>query len=118
MAEALLLPFEKIDDEKECDNCNTFAWKQPVDKSIIKRCRRCELFWYCSDQCQKEHWHNAHKHHCKYLAEKKVLANAKHNDNTCLVCKEEKSIGKKDISKPSNTVLPCYMSAQPRTRNS
>jgi len=106
----LLQRFMKFDDEKECDNCNTFAWKQPDDKSIIKRCSKCQLFWYCSDQCQKEHWHNAHKHHCKYLAEKKVLANAKHNDDTCLVCKEETKAGKKNISKSSNPVLPCYMS--------
>jgi len=106
----LLQPFMKFDEEKECHNCNTFGWKQPEDRSTIKRCSRCELFWYCSDQCQKEHWHNAHKHHCKYLAEKKVLPNAKHNDDTCLVCKEETKAGKKNISKSSNTVLPCYMS--------
>jgi len=110
MAEILLQPFMKPDEEKECHNCNTFGWKQLDDKSAIKRCSKCQLFWYCSDQCQKEHWHNAHKHHCKYLAKKKVLPNAKHNDGTCLICNKETSVGKKNISKSSNPVLPCYMS--------
>jgi len=97
---------------KQCVNCNTFNWKQPTDSSTLKRCTRCQLFWYCSELCQKEHWHNAHKHHCKYLAleKEKVLPNAKHNDATCLVCKEESKAGKGNVSKPTNTVLPCYMS--------
>ena len=37
MADAILSRFVEINDEVECDNCNIFAWKQPDDKSIIKR---------------------------------------------------------------------------------
>ena len=80
----------------ECINCKIFGWKQPEDRSIIKS--------------RKEHWHNAHKHHCKYLAKKKELPNAKHNNDTCLVCKEETKVGKKVVSKSNNMTLPCYMS--------
>ena len=109
MAEALpkVVKFSK---EKECRNCNIFGWKQPDDRSSLQRCTRCKLVWYCSKQCQKEHWYNAHKHHCKYLALKKVLPNAKHDDATCLVCKDESRAGQVNMSKPSNNVLPCYLS--------
>jgi len=109
MAEALPHS-EKISKEKFCRNCDIFGWKQPDDKSIIKRCTGCRVVWYCSKQCQKEHWYNAHKHHCKYLAMKKVLPNGKHDEATCLVCKDESMAGQVNMSKPSNTVLPCYMS--------
>jgi len=107
MAEALLNPLKSV---KQCANCAIFNWKQPTDSSTLKRCTRCQLYWYCSEVCQKEHWHNAHKHHCKYLALEKVLPNSKHDDATCLVCKEESKAGKNNVSKPNNTVLPCYMS--------
>jgi len=107
MAEALLNPLKSV---KQCANCAIFNWKQPTDSSTLKRCTRCQLYWYCSEVCQKEHWHNAHKHHCKYLALEKVLPNSKHNDATCLVCKEESKAGKKNVSKPTNPVLPCYIS--------
>jgi len=109
MAEALpqVVKFSK---EKECRNCKIFGWKQPDDRSRLQRCTRCKLVWYCSKQCQKEHWYNAHKHHCKYLALRKVLPKAKHDEATCLVCKDESMAGQVNMSKPSNTVLPCYMS--------
>jgi len=100
-----------IKEQKYCNNCTIFSWEQPDDRSTIKKCSRCELFWYCSKQCQEEHWHNAHKHHCKYVANKKVMTNTRHDDATCLVCKKESMVGKVNMSKPSNPVLPCYMSA-------
>jgi len=99
-----------IEEENYCNNCRIFGWKQPDDRSTIKRCGRCELFWYCSEQCQKEHWHNAHKHHCKYVAKKKIMPNARHDDASCLVCKKESMVGKVNMSKPNNPALPCYMS--------
>ena len=93
-----------------CDNCSIYGWKQPDDRSTIKRCSRCEVVSYCSKQCQKEHWYNAHKQHCKYLVPSKVLPNAKHNEATCLVCKEESRAGSANMSQSNNKVLPCYMS--------
>ena len=109
MAEALPLPMN-INEEKNCVNCDIFGWKQPRDRSTLKRCSRCQLYWYCSQQYQKEHWLNSHKHHCKYFLSQKVPPNAKHNDATCLVCKEESKAGKENMTKPTNAVLPCYMS--------
>ena len=35
----------------------------------IKRCGSCELFAYCSKQCQKKHWKKVHRHSCKEFAE-------------------------------------------------
>jgi len=92
-----------------CANCFTFDWKQP-NKDILKRCSGCREVYYCDDMCQKEHWHNTHKKQCKYLQNKKVLRNAKHEESTCLMCKEEARVGRKEMSKQSNPTLPCTLS--------
>jgi len=99
-------------EDKKCVNCDLYGWKQPQDKSVIKRCSGCQMFWYCSELCQKEHWINIHKKQCKYLLAKnrEVLPNAKHDESNCLVCKEECKVDKKNMSRPSNPVLPCPMS--------
>ena len=67
---------EELPPASHCDSCNIFGWKQPRDRSSIKRCSRCKVVSYCSEQCQKEH--------CKYLVATKVLHSAKHNDAYCL----------------------------------
>ena len=77
---------------------------------VLKRCSGCREVWYCDNMCQKEHWHHTHKMQCKYLSKKKVLINAKHDETTCLVCKVEASVGKEEMSKESNPILPCTMS--------
>jgi len=92
-----------------CVNCTIFGWEQP-ESNVLKICTGCRLVWYCDKVCQKEHWYNEHKNQCKYLAKKKVKHNAKHEEATCLVCKDEHSIGKKEMSKKSNPQLPCIMS--------
>ena len=92
-----------------CTNCMIFGWKQP-DPNVPKICTGCRSVWYCDKVCQKEHWYNEHKNECKYLAEKKVKHNAKHDEATCLVCKDEHSIGKEEMSKSSNPLLPCILS--------
>merc|ERR1711954_476778 len=60
--------------------------------------------------CEKEHWHNTHKNQCKYISKKKVLRNAKHDETTCLVCREEAAVGKEEMSMRSNPILPCTLS--------
>ena len=90
---------------KTCYNCLNYGWKQTDDKSTIKQCNRCKLAFYCSKQCQKEHWHKLHKKQCKYLAEVKVLPLSKHDEAACLMCK-----GAKDVSQPGSPVLPCTLS--------
>ena len=92
-----------------CANCFVFDWKQP-DKDLLKRCSGCREVWYCDNMCQKEHWHNTHKNQCKYLQNKKVLRNAMHDESTCLMCKEETGVGRKEMSKKSNPTLPCTLS--------
>jgi len=92
-----------------CVNCMIFGWEQP-DLNVLKICTGCRSVWYCDKVCQKEHWYNEHKNQCKYLAKKKVKHNAKHDEATCLVCKDEHSIGKEEMSKKSNPLLPCIMS--------
>jgi len=94
---------------KFCANCRGFDWKQPP-KDLLKRCTGCWEVWYCGDKCQKEHWHNTHKKHCKYLGNKKVLRNAKHKETTCQVCKEEAGVKKEEMFRESNPILPCTMS--------
>ena len=59
---------------------------------------------YCSKQWQEEHWHNVH---CKYLAKQKVKFKSKHEEATCLVCKEVTAIEMVEMIKPSNPVLAC-----------
>jgi len=76
----------------------------------LQRCTGCKGVWYCDDMCQKEHWHNTHKKQCKYLSNKKVLSNAKHEETACLMCKEEARAGKEEMLKQSNPILPCIMS--------
>jgi len=94
---------------KVCDNCSVFDWKQP-NEDILRRCSGCKVVWYCGDKCQKEHWYNTHKRQCKYLGKKKVLRQAKHEEPTCLICKEEASVGTEEMLKESNPMLPCTMS--------
>jgi len=76
----------------------------------LQRCTGCREVWYCDEMCQKEHWYNTHKKQCKYLSNKKVLSNAKHEEASCLMCKEEARVGKEEMTKQSNPTLPCTMS--------
>ena len=94
---------------KFCCNCFIFDWKQP-SKDHLARCTGCWEVWYCGNMCQKEHWHNSHKEQCKYLSKKKVLSNAMHDQTTCLVCRKEASVGREEMSKQDNPILPCTMS--------
>jgi len=68
------------------------------------------MVWYCGEMCQREHWLNTHKKDCKYLANKKVLPNARHEEATCLVCIDEAKVGQEEMVKKKNPVLPCTMS--------
>ena len=105
-----VLPVNLLDSMKCCANCVVYDWKQPTNKDLLKRCTGCRMIWYCGEMCQKEHWHHTHKNQCKYLSRKKVLHNAKHEEASCLVCKKEVAVGKKEMSKQSNPILPCTMS--------
>lgn len=52
--------------EAECEMCeNCKVMKYVSESGRMKRCARCKVKLYCSKQCQKEHWKNGHKLHCK-----------------------------------------------------
>ena len=93
--------------EKVCVNCLSYGWGQPSVPSDMKHCGQCKIFDYCGVDCQREHWLKVHKKHCKYLAEKKVLAMSVHDEATCLVCK----MGTEAATNLKDRVLPCTMSA-------
>jgi len=101
-------PFSR---DKVCLNCEVYGWNQPTDTSDLKRCSMCKIAWYCTEQCQKEHWHKTHKNHCKYLAGKKDLRDSKHDEATCLVCKAETESGVVSMCQPSSPGLPCTLSS-------
>jgi len=93
-----------------CFNCIIYGWKELKDLSALKRCSKCKLVTYCSEPCQKEHWHNTHMKHCKYMSKKKVLATGTHENSACFSCKEESQAGKETVSEACSFALPCTMS--------
>ena len=38
-----------------CTNCLVYNWKQKEGK-VTLRCSGCKIFFYCSKECQEEHW--------------------------------------------------------------
>ena len=43
---------------KRCMNCHNYSWPQPEEGAErVKRCSKCNVVYYCSTQCQEEHWH-------------------------------------------------------------
>jgi hypothetical protein len=70
--------------EKCC--CNCFSSQAPLEGKLL-RCARCKVVFYCSRDCQKNHF-PAHKHSCKTIAnayaalrEEEVVAMADLNVN-------------------------------------
>ena len=47
-----------------------YNWKQKEGK-ITLRCTGCKIFFYCSKECQEEHWKKTHRLHCKHLSKLK-----------------------------------------------
>lgn len=50
-------------------------------KTATQRCSRCKSVWYCSRECQVDHYKKEHKHVCKTLAAK-VAENSDKNHVT------------------------------------
>jgi len=88
-----------------CVNCCFNNWKQ--DRSSLQWCAKCKLVFYCSKECQHEHWFNVHKFQCKYLAKSKVCTQSVHDEATCPNCREEAEAGWEEMCRPDNPVLGC-----------
>jgi hypothetical protein len=48
-----------------CANC--YVLEKTLDEKLLK-CGQCRLIKYCSRECQREHWKEAHKKQCKKVA--------------------------------------------------
>ena len=85
-----------------CVNCVAYGWKQAEGK-ITLRCGGCKTFYYCSRDCQEEHWKKTHRQHCKHLAN---LAGQVHDKESCKDCILQASEGRK-IFKANNPIYFC-----------
>jgi tetratricopeptide (TPR) repeat protein len=60
-----------------------------------KSCSRCKIYYYCSRNCQKQHW-NVHKEYCQIIVDRKernifLEAEKKPANLECGICLEEHS---------------------------
>ena len=71
----------------------------------MKKCTVCQKIYYCSKECQEEHWRKIHKRQCKFFSgEKGLEGTVVHNKETCSDCIKQKAAGKavfKEISERS-----------------
>ena len=101
---ATALPADDISDV--CSNCVLFDWKQPENPKAVRRCTRCLVVAYCGKECQEEHWHKVHRHHCKYLGGVKKAKHSEHKKETCNTCIASNSLGDLVFS-PTNPNYVC-----------
>ena len=71
---AASLPIASQTNYTGCANCHVFGWVQP-DPAELRKCGKCKVLKYCSQECQAEHWKLVHKGHCKLLAKAKESSN-------------------------------------------
>jgi len=90
-----------------CANRSNYKWDQLDDLSQNLRCSRCQTCYYCSKECQKEHWQKVHKFHCKFLSGRKIQMGSQHDSKTCLYCVIEVKIGDKNMCSEAFSYLGC-----------
>jgi len=92
-----------------CANCKLFGWEQPDPRaSPLKRCTGCRKIWYCSQECQEEHWKKVHKRHCKFFSGKKGLeGTVVHNKDNCDRCVKQEAAGKRVFKEEDPTYI-CF----------
>eukprot|EP00980_Cylindrotheca_fusiformis_P010422 scaffold2315_cov113-Cylindrotheca_fusiformis.AAC.15 len=75
-----------------------------------KRCARCKLFFYCSVDCQKEHWKAGHKRNCKDTTElredivglpceKNLSDQSAFEEQKCYICHSEQIVDPFTVAK-------------------
>ena len=92
-----------------CANCKLFGWEQPDPRaSPLKRCTGCWKIYYCSQECQEEHWKKVHRRHCKFFSGKKGLeGTVVHNKDNCDRCAKQKAAGKRVFKEEDPTYI-CF----------
>ena len=92
-----------------CANCKLFGWEQPDPRaSPLKRCTGCWKIYYCSQECQEEHWKKLQKRHWKFFSGKKGLeGTVVHNKDTCGRCAKRKAAGKRVYKEDDPTYI-CF----------
>ena len=92
-----------------CANCPNYFWDLEVEfePGSLELFSNCKFVYYCSVQCQKEHWVKVHRDQCEYLAGTKVLSQSSHDTATCTTCQEERNMD--DIhARPDNPKFGCF----------
>ena len=51
---------------RRCDGCSR---EQLVGETRFKKCEVCKQVWYCSRECQVEHWWTIHRTECERMQE-------------------------------------------------
>ena len=76
-----------------CANCLVFEWDQPdLKRSPLKVCKGCNKIYYCSRECQEEHWRKVHRKQCKLFSGAEPGKDL-HNRETCSQCAEQEATG-------------------------
>ena len=92
----------------QCANCRVFKWNHPPIQAL-RKCSRCRKMWYCSRECQEEHWVKVHKKHCKFFSGSKNQKDTLvHNEATCIYC--QASDGEK-VFEQDNPNYICFTSS-------
>lgn len=96
--------------DKECPNCKIFGWDQPdLRTSPLRRCTGCWKMYYCSKDCQEEHWRKVHKGHCKLFSAEKGLEEGRvgYNKETWGICLLQDAAGQA-VFKEGNPNYICF----------
>ena len=96
-------------DRSCCANCELFGWDQLDPRSSpLRRCTGCRKIYYCSKECQEEHWHKVHRRHCKLFAGQKGLeGTVVHEKETCNHCIMQEAAGQ-EVFKDKNPNYICF----------
>jgi len=109
-----------------CLNCRLYSWEQSkvpspdgpyyikeTSRDPLQRCSKCKVAYYCDKDCQTEHWEKVHKDKCKFLRQDKMMKSGvhRHQEESCLSCKEEKDLGSK-IRRKDDSHWGCHMSGR------
>ena len=110
--------FEDLEDylKTACANCKVFGWDQPdLKRSPLKDCKGCNMIYYCSRECQEEHWRKVHRKQCKLFSGAEPGKDL-HNRETCSQCAEQEANGP-GVFREGNPIPIClFSSSNPKAK--